>query len=227
MSDFSLWFKTGVLHITDWQGYDHMLFLLITMGVFIWRDIKTVLTNITGFTVGHSITLILSTLEFIHYSSELIEILIPTTIAISAILQLFTLNKIPSKNDQTIQFSIILIFGLIHGMGFSTLLKSMLGKEESIVQPLLAFNLGIEFGQILIVSILLTISTLCLKIWHIQSRDFKLFIAAFVLSLSLKMIIERIPAERNDSEKSCEIPQKLPTFVNTQYLNINKFSLHA
>lgn len=227
MSDFSLWFKTGVLHITDWQGYDHMLFLLITMGVFIWRDIKTVLTNITGFTVGHSITLILSTLEFIHYSSVLIEILIPTTIAISAILQLFTLNKTPSKNDQTIQFSIILIFGLIHGMGFSTLLKSMLGKEESIVQPLLAFNLGIEFGQILIVSILLTISTLCCKIWHIKSRDFKLFIAAFVLSLSLKMIIERIPAEGNDSGKSCEIPQKLPTFVNTQYLNINEFSLHA
>ena len=103
----------------------------------------------------------------------------------------------------------------------------MLGKEESIVEPLLAFNLGIEFGQIIIVAILLTLSTLCLKIWQIQSRDFKLFIAAFVLSLSLKMIIERIPAERNDSEKCCEIPQKLPLFVNTHYLNINEFTLHA
>jgi len=227
MSDFSLWFQTGVLHITDWQGYDHMLFILITMGVFIWRDIKTVLTLITGFTVGHSVTLALSTLNVLHYSSDFIEILIPITIAISAIVQLLTLTKTQLKHHKTIQFTMILVFGLIHGMGFSTLLKSMLGKEESIVLPLLYFNLGIEVGQIIIVAILLTMSTLLANIWNINKRDYTLFIAAFVLSLSLKMILERIPAPNNDSEKSCEIPQKLPIFVNTQQPILHKFSLHA
>ena len=103
----------------------------------------------------------------------------------------------------------------------------MLGKEESIVLPLLYFNLGIEVGQIIIVAILLTISTLLVNIWNINKRDYTLFIAAFVLSLSLKMIVERIPAPNNDSEKSCEIPQKLPIFVNTQQPILHEFTLHA
>jgi hypothetical protein len=70
-------------------------------------------------------------------------------------------------------------------------------------------------------------STLLANIWNINKRDYTLFIAAFVLSLSLKMIVERFPKPNNDSEKSCEIPEKLTIFVNNQQPNIHKITLHA
>ena len=158
MSEFKIYFIEGREHILDYKnGYDHILFVVALCALYIFRDWKRVLVLVTAFTIGHSITLALSTLNLIKVNVELIEFLIPLTIFITAFSNLFKNEE--SIGDRAIQinYGYALIFGLIHGMGFSNYLKSILGRDRSIVSQLLAFNLGLEFGQIIVVVIFMTL----------------------------------------------------------------------
>ena len=152
MGENILWFQTGFEHITDMAGYDHMLFLLILCSVYSFRNWDWLIL-ITAFTIGHCITLALSVLNIIRLPSSLIEFAIPLTILISAIFRWIQVEKNENKSYQKDQkvYAITLLFGLIHGLGFSNMLRSLLGSQADILQPLLFFNLGLEVGQIVIV----------------------------------------------------------------------------
>lgn len=211
MSDFSIWFQTGIEHISDLQGYDHLLFLFITTGVFLWRDIKKVLYLITGFTIGHSITLALCVFKLIHFNSTMIEIFIPVTILLTAMFQVISQMKPQRLNVQMI---FIVFFGFIHGMGFSTLLSSMLGKEGNIALPLLYFNLGIEIGQIFIVVMILTISTIFIHLFKVQKKHFVIAISVITIVMSTKMIVDRIPQKKEEKKEMGRIPFKTSYFCS-------------
>jgi hypothetical protein len=190
MSDFGLWFVTGLQHIADLKGYDHMLYLLALCGIYEFRDAKRLLVLITAFTVGHSITLMLSTLDAIRVNTAWIEFLIPFTIVITALSNI-TKSGNPSLTSFRLRYAGALFFGLIHGMGFSFLLKSMLGSEEQILMPLFAFNLGIETGQILIVTAVLLFSLLLTSIFSIARETWNFFISSAVFGIAFIMTAER------------------------------------
>jgi len=191
VNDFSLWFSTGLQHIADWQGYDHILFLLVLCGVYSFKEINKILILVTSFTIGHSTTLALSALSLISVKSQWIEFLIPITIVITAIHNLYNLNK-PISVHLKVNYLFALFFGFIHGMGFSFLLRSLLGKSESILAPLFAFNIGLEAGQVLIIlAILLLFATLRLVI-RIEERDKKFFISSAVFGIAVIMTLERL-----------------------------------
>lgn len=191
MSDFNLWFTTGLHHIADWQAYDHILFLLVLCGVYSVKEIKTVLILVTSFTIGHSITLALSVLSIVAVKSAVIEFLIPLTILATAAFNLYRLNK-PSPKNLRVNYLFALLFGFIHGMGFSFLLRSLLGKTESVLAPLFAFNIGLEAGQLLIVlAVIVFFSTLSLAI-NIQERDKKFFVSSAVFGIAFIMALERL-----------------------------------
>lgn len=189
MGEFNIWFITGLEHIADLNGYDHMLFLLALCGVYSTKDWKKILLLITAFTIGHSITLALSTLEFILIKSEWIEFLIPLSILITCILNLKNLDM-PLKHHWN-KYIITLFFGLIHGMGFSYLLKSLLGKHESIIYPLFAFNIGLEAGQIIIVASIFLISLILTSYKKINERDKNFFISSATFGIAFIMTVER------------------------------------
>ena len=191
MSDFNLWFFTGLEHIADWQGYDHILFLLVLCGVYSLKELKQVLLLVTAFTIGHSITLAMSVLSIITIKSEWIEFLIPITILYTAVLNLYRLNKPPQSHFKANYF-FALLFGFIHGMGFSYLLKSLLGKTESVLLPLFAFNVGLEAGQLIIILIVLLIFTPLSPILKIETRDKNFFISSAVIGIALIMAVERL-----------------------------------
>ncbi len=193
MNDFSLWFGTGMEHIADYSGYDHMLFLLALCGVYEVKDWKKILVLISAFTIGHSVTLALSVFDIFRLPSALIEFLIPVTIFITCI---NNLRKLSSCNESgmRLSYSMALIFGFIHGMGFSTLLRSMLGSEESIALPLLFFNLGIEAGQVCIVAGIMVFSLFLTRIAGITPERWKFYISSAVSGVALMMMAERIPA---------------------------------
>ena len=214
MSDFLLWFQLGLNHITDLQGYDHMLFLLVTTVVFILRDIKKVLILITGFTIGHSITLVLSTLNILSLNTNLIELCIAITIFITAAYQILQLKSKNNNVSLKFEFVLISLFGLIHGLGFSNMLKSLLGTEENITLPLFYFNLGIEAGQILIVCIILTISTLIINKLKANRMIYIAILSMIVLIISGNMIKHRFRIWTKPDNKTTQIPQKESTFVN-------------
>lgn len=201
-----------------------MLFLLITTGFFIWRDIKKVLYLITGFTLGHSLTLALSVFNIIQFNSTLIEILIPITILVSAIYQLSNRQKSFKLFPQMV---FIVLFGLIHGMGFSGLLRSMLGKETDILMPLLSFNLGIEAGQIAIVVVLLSISTLLFEFLRINQKIYIISVSLVVMALSVMMIVQRIPQNNEEKKEIGSKTYKSPYFCNHSIHLKSEFSLYA
>src|SRR6478672_1120989 len=168
MQDFWLYFTLGREHIADFSGYDHILFVGALCLGYLPKDWKKILVLVTAFTVGHSITLALSVLNIIEVSSKWIEFLIPVTIVVTAIVT--TYRKPATAGQMSPVYILAVLFGLIHGLGFSNHLKSLLGKNDSIVSDLLAFNIGLEIGQLIIVAAILLLSFICLSILKINEK---------------------------------------------------------
>jgi hypothetical protein len=189
MHDFSMYFQLGWQHICDWQGYDHILFVTVLCGTYILADWRKVLILVTAFTVGHSITLALSVFKLIHINTSLIEFLIPVTIVATAFINIIQKKRGPATHK--LVYSLALFFGLIHGLGFSTYLKSLLGHSSNIVPQLFAFNIGLEFGQVIIVISVLLLSFILTKVFKINRRDWALFLSSAIFGIALIMCIER------------------------------------
>lgn len=114
MTEFEMYLKLGFQHIVDFQGYDHMLFLLALSASYTVTEWKRIVILITSFTIGHTVSLALSTLKYVVVPAPIIEFLIPLTIFITAVQNFF-----PRNTQKThIHYGIALAFGLIHGMGF-------------------------------------------------------------------------------------------------------------
>ena len=192
MSEFQLYFALGKDHILDVNGYDHILFVIALCILYSISEWKRVLILVTAFTVGHSITLALATLEIITIEAELIEFLIPVTILITAVSNIFKKSEGQSTGSVQLNYAYAAFFGLIHGMGFSNYLKSILGRDESIFTQLLAFNLGLELGQIIIVAFFLVIGFLLVDVFGVNRRDWKLVISSAVAGIALILAKDKI-----------------------------------
>lgn len=190
MSDFKLWFGTGLEHILDLDGYDHILYIVALSIVFATKHWKQLLWIVTAFTLGHSLTLALSTLNILNIQQSIVEIWIALTILISCILNLRDLRKdeIPLKG----RYLTAALFGCIHGLGFSYLLKSMLGHEDSILIPLLYFNLGLEAGQIVILVVVIFANLGFQYFFHEKQKILATTTTFVILLLSLYMVAQRL-----------------------------------
>jgi hydrogenase/urease accessory protein HupE len=133
----------GYTHILP-KGLDHILFVL---GIFLlsprW---KTMLLQVTAFTVAHSITLGLSIYGIVSLPSRIVEPLIALSIAYVAIENLFTRELKPWR------VALVFTFGLLHGLGFAGVLKDLGLPREEFVTALLTFNLGVEGGQLTVIA---------------------------------------------------------------------------
>lgn len=193
MNEFQLYFGLGKDHILDYvNGYDHILFVLALCALYTSQDWKRILILITAFTIGHSVTLALATLEIISVNSALIEFLIPVTILITAVSNLFKRDDIPRKGSVQTNYFLALFFGLIHGMGFSNYLRAILGKSSSILSPLFAFNVGLEFGQIIVVGIFMIITFIAIDLLHANRRDWKMVLSSAIGGIALILIKDKI-----------------------------------
>ncbi|MBL7921467.1 MAG: HupE/UreJ family protein [Bacteroidia bacterium] len=191
MDEFKIWFSTGVEHILDLNGYDHILFVTLLVLTYYFNKWGKLLLLISAFTIGHSISLALSVTNKIYLPQPLTEFFIALSILITAIYHLVYYKTTEQKNANFIIF-IVTFFGLIHGLGFSYLLRSMLGREESISLPLLWFNLGLEVGQLIIVAGVLLISIVCAFVFKFPYKLFKLIVVGGIGLIALKMSVERL-----------------------------------
>jgi len=193
MSEFQLYFGLGKSHILDYaNGYDHIIFVVALCALYLTREWKQVLILVTAFTIGHSITLALSTLRIISVKVELIEFLIPLTIFITAVSNLFkNENNLTSRSVQ-MNYFFAGFFGLIHGLGFSSYLRSILGRDESILTQLFAFNLGLEFGQVIIVAIFMAAAFVLVDLFGLNRRDWKMVISSAIAGIALVLMKENM-----------------------------------
>jgi len=193
MSEFSLYFGLGKDHILDYvNGYDHILFVLALCAVYLIRDWKKILILVTAFTIGHSITLALATLKIVTVNAQLIEFLIPLTIFITAVSNLFKKEVLSNEKGFQVNYLYAVFFGLIHGLGFSNYLRAILGKDQSILSQLLAFNLGLEFGQIIVVAIFLTFAFLLVDFLKVNRRDWKMVLSSAIAGIALILMKDRL-----------------------------------
>jgi hypothetical protein len=193
MDEILLYGRLGFKHIIDLGGVDHILFVLALTLRYVWSDWKKILVLVTSFTIGHSLTLALSTLSLMDISVNWIEFLIPVTILITAVSN-FWVKDFEFKQRYSAHYGLALFFGLIHGLGFSNYLKSLLGKEESLLGPLFSFNIGLELGQILIVGVILAVSYGFISLLNLPRKMYVRYGSILAISLSLRMILERLGA---------------------------------
>jgi hypothetical protein len=193
MQEFNLYFRLGTEHIVTWEALDHILFVSALCLRYLLGDWKKVVVLVTAFTVGHSITLALSALGYVHLSTRWIEFLIPLTILATAVNNLsLKLTNIDHPSRLPLIYFFALFFGLIHGLAFANTFLSLEGKE-GLVEHLLAFNLGIEFAQLLVVAAVMSLSYIFVQVLKIKRSWWVRILSSLILVASLKMAFERIP----------------------------------
>ena len=181
--------ELGFEHIVDWNAYDHILFIVVMCAVYQVKDWKKILVLVTAFTVGHSLTLALAISKIVSINKDFVEFLIPLTIILTAIW-----NMIPKKENTddkkwfSSNYIMVLFFGLIHGLGFSNYLGMLLGRNEGVFIPLLGFNVGVELGQICIISVFMLLSFLFLDIFKLKQKYWIWMISVLAIVVSLKLM---------------------------------------
>ena len=191
MDEFILYFKMGLHHVLDFTAYDHILFLIVLAVIFSFNQFKKVIWLVTLFTIGHSSTLALSAYGILKIKMALIEFLIPLTICVTGIVNIFTAQKSTSGKENT-NLIFGLFFGCIHGLGFSNYFKMMIGQEEDKLFPLLEFALGIEVSQIIIVFGVLITGNILQYFFNVTKRDWILVCSSVVIGFSLQMMFDRV-----------------------------------
>jgi len=191
MNDFVFYFKIGWEHIVNKSALDHIFFIAALAAIYMLKDWRQVLILVTAFTIGHATTLILSAKNVINVRSELVEFLIPCTIVLTALSNLFLKTFTPKSIR--INYFLALFFGLIHGLAFAQNLKWILAQDQNFTVAWLSFSVGLELGQILIVSLVLLLAQVFVGFLKLNRRYWTIIISILVLGLALQMAIERRP----------------------------------
>lgn len=191
MNDFAFFFNLGWEHIISSDALDHQLFILALAAIYLVNDWKKVLILVTAFTIGHSLTLILSTYEVIKADTKWVEFLIPLSIVITALLNFLKTERHYGRYHT--QYWLALIFGLIHGLGFANTIRFMLADTQGITIPLLSFNIGLEAGQLVVVGMILLMSFLFVNTLKLKRKWWVWGLSAIALCVSGYITIQRWP----------------------------------
>ena len=191
MNDLAFYFTEGWQHIISFNAIDHQLFIIALAAIYILKDWKKVLVLITAFTIGHSLTLALSIYDVIRANEKWVEFLIPITIIITAIFNYFIKNF--NKESLQLNYFFALFFGFIHGLGFANSIRFMLASNQKIGAGLLGFNLGLEAGQIVCVTIILLSAYLVINIVGLKRTWWIYILSTITILWAVKFAVERIP----------------------------------
>lgn len=192
MSDLELYLRLGFSHILDWQGYDHMLFLLAMAAVYRVQDWRRLAVQVTAFTLGHSLTLALVAAGVVPHGAVWVEAAIAGSILVTALANLYRLREEGPPALPWVRYALALVFGLVHGMGFSSYFLGLLGDAPSVVRPLLYFNVGIECGQLLFVAGIAGLSWAAQRLLRVQHWHWRLGTSLLAAAVAAWMVWDRV-----------------------------------
>jgi len=188
--NIGFWLKEGFFHILDIDGFDHILFLTATLGFFLFQHWKKVIYKLSIFTLGHTISLIWVGFNGPLFSILWIEVLILLTIFFTGLIKILEVNE-PHK---ILNYGAILVFGLIHGMGFAKQWVSIFPFTEiGVGSALFLFNVGIELAQIICAMVFLALNMFLFRLKLKPSNISKFWgFLALLTSMSLLFQIFKI-----------------------------------
>lgn len=167
-----------------------MLFLLtITVAFQLWHWRK-VFWAVTGFTLGHSISLALAVFNLVAVNAAYVEFAIPVTILLSALYTAIKTRQTGEPQFSFYQFAMVCAFGIVHGLGFSNYLKILISGQKNLWLPMLSFNLGIEAGQLVVVLFILLANLLAAHFLRIKHTTWVLFCMGGATALAIQLIFE-------------------------------------
>lgn len=194
MQEFFFYVQLGFDHVLDPSAYDHILFLSALALPFSFRSWKKVLILATIFTIFHCLSLGLSAFDVMRVDTGWIEFLIPVTILLTALFDLFYLRKDADRSGIYLHAPATAFFGAIHGFGFSNYFNMLMADSEAKWLPLLGFATGIELSQVLIILAILLLAYLLQEVLPVKRRYFILVGAILVALITLPMLRDTFPA---------------------------------
>ncbi|MCY4400596.1 MAG: HupE/UreJ family protein [Gemmatimonadetes bacterium] len=215
MTTFTVYLRLGFEHLLDLQGYDHILFLAVLCAAYTLARWRELLILVTAFTIGHSVSLAVATLRLVRVDSGIVEFLIPVTIVATAVFNLIVVQRHgpprrragkaakrggrPSKAADTrraerrSRYAAALLFGVIHGLGFSNFLRLALGQERDILVPLLSFNIGLELAQIVVAAVLVIAAFIAARGFSVPERAWNIVVSTAAGATAAVMAAQRWP----------------------------------
>ena len=190
MSQFRVFFELGLKHILNFNGLDHVLFVIAFCALYTWRDWKKILILVLAFTLGHAITLTLAAQNSLRIDAALVEFLIPLTILLTALSNIFRRTNTLGSTKVHLNYLYAAFFGLVHGLGFSNYLRGMLGRGGELMTQLLAFNLGIALGQIVVILVLVLLAGLSIGFLGVSRREWVITLSAAIAGMAFMLVLE-------------------------------------
>ncbi len=197
ISTFTVYLRLGFEHLLDLQGYDHILFLAVLCAAYSLKRWRELLVLVTAFTIGHSVSLAVATLRLVRVDTGLVEFLIPVTIVATAVTNLVGLKREdPDEHRVAVRptrYALALVFGVVHGLGFSNFLRLALGEERSLLVPLLSFNIGLELAQIVVAAGVLLLALVAVRPLSLPQRLWTLILSVCAGGVAAMMAVQRWP----------------------------------
>ena len=219
---FAVYLRLGFEHLLDLQGYDHILFLAGLCAAYTLTRWRELLILVTAFTVGHSLSLALATLRLVEVNTSLVEFLIPVTIVATAAINLVGARRREAAAGPTApgpaapadgppapaspagaaaapptarraRYAAALVFGIVHGLGFSNFLRVALGDERNILVPLLSFNVGLELAQIAVAGAITVAALLVTRLLPVSERMWNVGVSLATGAVAAAMAAQRWP----------------------------------
>lgn len=193
MQDFWFYTELGLNHVLDINAYDHILFLLVLVIPFTFKNWVKVLWLATIFTATHCLSLALSAFEVITIDVSLIEFLIPVTILLTALYNILKLRISIEAKSMAWHMIATAFFGLVHGFGFSNYFRMLVAELDEKVSPLMGFALGIELSQVVIVLMVLLLTFVFQTILNVKRSLFVLVASTIVILITIPLLYDKFP----------------------------------
>lgn len=187
MDQILFYLKIGFSHIMDINAYDHLLFLASISIIYSFKTWNKLFWIVTFFTIGHSMSLVISSYEIYKPNTDIIEFLIPVTIIVSALSNIFFLDTNKKINYFTIL--VAFSFGLIHGFGFANFFNQISFSDGVDLVALIGFSFGVEVSQILIAISILVLNSILFWNSNKFKKNYIRIISCLVCLLTILIFI--------------------------------------
>lgn len=190
MSDFWIYFSSGLKHLCNLNAYHDVLFLLVLTVPYELKSWKRILILISLFTAGHILALLTSVFNITTIKLTIVSFIIPLIILITALYTIISSGKSSKKDSITFIAIITSIYGIVHGLGFSNYFNQVVtGKPTDKLLPLFESSLGFVISQIIVILLLLILGYVVQTLLKLSKRDWILIVSAFVAGVFIPMII--------------------------------------